>query len=86
MEYPVELAFIDIVMPVLNGVKLARELRKIRPEMVIVFATAYDSFIRDFNQIGGDYYILKPFTRETLEMTMSKIRYLSRRLRKEVYI
>ena len=86
MEYPVELAFIDIVMPVLNGVELARELRKIRPEMVIVFVTAYDSFIRDFNQIGGDYYILKPFTRETLEMTMSKIRYLSRRLRKEVYI
>lgn len=30
--------------------------------------------------------ILKPFTRETLEMTMSKIRYLSCRLRKEVYI
>lgn len=86
MEYPVELAFIDIVMPVLNGVELARELRKIRPEMVIVFVTAYDSFIRDFNQIGGDYYILKPFTRETLEMTISKIRYLSRRLRKEVYI
>ena len=85
-ENPVELAFLDVAMPIVSGVELAQQLREICPDMMIVFVTAYDNYIWDFNQIGGDYYIIKPYTRETLEMAMERIRLIARRQHKELYI
>lgn len=82
----VELAFLDIEMPIINGIALAGKLRAVRPDILIVFVTAYDKYIVDFNQIGGDYYIIKPYKRETLEMVMKKIDLLAQRQQKELYI
>ena len=65
---PVEVAFLDVAMPITNGVELAKALRIIRPDILIVFISAHDQYIWDFNQIGGDYYIIKPYSKETLEM------------------
>lgn len=83
---PVELAFLDVAMPVTNGIELAKELRKIRPDILIVFVSAYDEYIWDFNQIGGDYYIIKPYNEETLEMAMERIRLMAQRQQKSVYV
>jgi len=85
-ENPVELAFLDVAMPVTNGIELARQLRAIRPDILIVFVSAYDEYIWDCNQIGGDYYVIKPYSRETLEMVMERIRLIAHRQRKELYI
>jgi len=85
-ENPVELAFLDVAMPGMNGVELAKKLRGIRPDLLIVFVSAYDEYIRESNQIGGDYYVVKPYNRETLEMVMDRIRLLSHRQRKKLYI
>lgn len=85
-ENPFETAFLDVEMPIKNGVQLAKELRLIRPDLVIVFVSAYDEYLWDFNQIGGDYYILKPYNKETLEMAMERLRLLLWRQHKEVYI
>ncbi len=84
--HPLELAFLDVEMPILNGIELAKKLRALRPDIVIVFVSAYDHYVRDFNQIGGDYYIIKPYKRETLEMAMNRIRLLGQRQQKELYI
>lgn len=81
-----EVAFLDVSMPVMNGIELAKELRKIHPEIVIVFVSAYDEYVWDSNQIGGDYYIIKPYTREVLEMTLDRVRLLTQRQQKDVYI
>lgn len=83
---PVDLAFIDIQLPVINGIELAMKLRKLREDILIVFVTAHDEYIWQFNRIGGDYYILKPYTKETLAMTMDKIRLIARRQQKRLYI
>lgn len=83
---PVDVAFLDIAMPITNGIELAKRLRKLHPDIVVVFVTAYDEYIRDFNQIGGDYYIIKPYTYETLQMTMERVRLLSARQQKDIYI
>jgi len=85
-RHPIEVAFLDVAMPVTNGVELARALRAIRPDILIVFVSAYDDYLWDFNQIGGDYYILKPYSRETLEMAMERVRLLAHRQRKTLYI
>jgi len=85
-DWPFEVAFLDVAMPITNGLELAKELRKLRPDILIVFVSAYDEYVWDSNQIGGDYYIIKPYTREVLEMTMERIRLLSVRQQKAVYI
>ena len=81
-----EAAFLDVAMPGTNGIELAKELRNIHPDVIIVFVSAYDEYIWDFNQIGGDYYILKPYNKETIEMTMKKLRLLMQRQHKELFI
>ena len=82
----VELAFLDVAMPAINGIELAKKLREIRRDILIVFVSAYEEYIWDSNRIGGDYYIIKPYNRETLEMAMERIRLMSHRQRKELYI
>lgn len=62
-ENAVELAFLDIKMPGMNGIELAVKIREICPSILIVFISAYDEYIRDSNLIGGDYYIVKPYKR-----------------------
>ncbi len=41
----VELAILDIRMPVMNGIELAVKLREIRPNLLIVFISAYDEYV-----------------------------------------
>ena len=85
-ENPVEAAFLDIEMPKINGIELARKLRELKNNILIVFITAHDAYIRDANEINEDHYIIKPYTKETLENVMGKLRLLSVRLHKEIYI
>lgn len=84
-ENAVELAFLDIKMPGMNGIELAVKIREICPSILIVFISAYDEYIRDSNLIGGDYYIVKPYKKETIEMMMQKMQILSKSLHKEIY-
>ena len=82
----VELAILDIAMPGMTGLELARELRKLRPDILIVFITAYDDYIRESNQLGADYYIVKPYKREILEDMAARMKLLLRRQQKEIYV
>jgi len=77
---------LDIEMPIMNGIELARRLRSIRPDVLIVFLTAYDEYIRDCNELGGDYYLIKPYSKETLELAMERLRLLKKRQNKTIYI
>lgn len=85
-DNPIECAFLDVSMPVTNGIELAKKLRLLRSDMIIVFVSAYDEYIWDSNQIGGDYYIVKPYESDTLKMAMERIRLLSQRQLKKLYI
>ena len=40
-EHPVEFALLDIEMPGMNGVELAKRLREMNPEVIIVFLTGH---------------------------------------------
>ena len=85
-ENRVELALLDIRMPVMNGIELAVKLREKCPNILIVFISAYDEYIRDSNQIGGDYYIVKPYKKETIEIMAQKMHLLSQSLHQQVQV
>ncbi|HPR32536.1 MAG TPA: LytTR family DNA-binding domain-containing protein [Prolixibacteraceae bacterium] len=69
-EHPVDLLFLDINMPVLNGVDLIRRLPN--PPMVI-FTTAYPEFaVEGFNLAAIDY-LLKPISFERFQKSMQRV-------------
>ena len=85
-NHPVELVFLDVKMPCMSGIELAEKLRLKKPDLLIVFISAYDEYIRESNRIGGDYYIVKPYKTRTLEIAMEKIRVLAGRQTERIHI
>lgn len=81
----IDIAFLDVEMDDMSGVELAVKLREVSPEILIVFVSAYN-YVRDFNRIGGDYYLEKPYDREILELMMEKLRLLAVRQKKNITI
>ncbi len=62
------LCILDIMMPEMDGLTLAGEIRKINPEVPIIFLTAKnqkEDIIEGFIS-GADDYITKPFSMEEL--------------------
>lgn len=68
---------LDIVMPMVNGIQAARELRWNQPEAQIIFATSETSFALESFDVHPINYILKPVKKEklfeTLEMAIKRI-------------
>lgn len=81
-----ELAILDVRLPRMDGIQLAVRLRKMIPDLLVVFISAYDEYIRNFNEIGGDYYIIKPYKKETIKMMAEKMSLLAGRFKKKIYI
>ena len=85
-ENSFELALLDIQMPKMSGIELAVKLREFYPELLVVFISAYDEYVRDSNAIGGDDYIVKPYKKETIERMAKKMFLLSKRQHKNIYL
>ena len=81
----VDFALLDIDMPGMNGMELAQRLRKIRRDIIIVFATAHPKFAVDALRMKADYIIFKPFDREDIADVMERAKLLRRRQNKRFY-
>lgn len=68
-----DLAFLDIRMPGITGIDVARALQSVSPQTQVVFVTAYDQYaIAAFEQ-GAVDYLLKPVTDERLLATRQRV-------------
>ena len=86
LEHDVELAILDIAMPGMTGIELAERLKEHRPDMLIVFISTYDNYVRQSNEVGADYYIMKPYKHEIIEHMAQRMSLLARKQRKDVFI
>jgi two-component system LytT family response regulator len=68
----VELAFLDIEMPHMNGFELLQRLKKIRFE--IIFTTAYDMFAVKAFKFSALDYLLKPIDKDELVQAVEKVK------------
>lgn len=55
-----DIAFLDIEMPGINGIKLARKLKVRDPQTKIIFVTAYDHYALEAFRVHASGYITKP--------------------------
>ena len=63
-----DLCILDIMMPEMDGLTLAQEIRRIKPEIPLIFLTAKsqkEDILEGFRS-GADDYITKPFSMEEL--------------------
>lgn len=60
VDHSFDIAFLDIRMPVMSGVELAGLLRRIRPDLPVVFCTGYQEYALEAFQIHANGYLLKP--------------------------
>ena len=72
-ELQPDVAFLDIRMPGLTGIEVARGLADASPRTQVVFVTAYDQYAIDAVEQGAIDYLLKPITRERLLATVQRI-------------
>ncbi len=63
---PVDIALLDIDMSQMNGITLAAQIKKIRPDMVILFLTAYEKYALEAFRVHPNGYLLKPVMPEAL--------------------
>ena len=64
---PADIALLDIDMAQMNGIALAAQIKKIKPDIVILFLTAYKEFAFDAFQVHPSGYLLKPVLPEMLQ-------------------
>jgi two-component system response regulator LytT len=68
-----DVVFLDVEMPRMNGMEVAKTLMELKKPPLIVFATAYPQFAAEAFKYEAINYLLKPFDEEQLEQTMQRI-------------
>ena len=68
-----DMAFLDIQLHDLNGMELAEALRKVYPELPVVFCTGYREYAVDAFQMHASGYLTKPIREEAVQREIDHI-------------
>lgn len=70
-----DIAFIDISMPIMDGITVCRLAKEKDIATKLIITTAHDEFNFAYQgiKLGIDDYLLKPFSREELAETLQKV-------------
>ena len=68
----VDILFLDIEMPFMNGLECAKEIKRIDYPVKIVFATGYSQFAVQAFDLEAFDYILKPYDEKRIQRTIKR--------------
>ncbi|MFA4930724.1 MAG: response regulator transcription factor [Patescibacteria group bacterium] len=72
-EHQIELVFLDINMPFISGIELAKKISQLKKPPHIIFVTAYDDYAVKAFELNAIDYILKPIDPVRFRITIDKI-------------
>ncbi len=75
-EHEVDVAFLDITMPGLDGIQLGKRMKMVNPSIELVYITGYESRALDAYKVGGRAYLSKLYTQEELEEVFTLLKRL----------
>lgn len=69
----IDVVFLDINMPDMNGINLGKIISKIYPEIKIIFITAYKDYAVDAFEVKAFDYLLKPYSEERIRNLLKSL-------------
>lgn len=72
---PADVAVLDIEMPGINGIELAKRFMEINPAVNIIFTTGYSEYALEAIELHASGYLMKPITAAKLGKEFDSLRY-----------
>ena len=72
-SHVINIMFLDIDMPKINGFRLASELKEKTPDTIIIFVSAYDDFVYSSFEYAPFRFLRKSHLEEELPVTFKKV-------------
>lgn len=69
----VDVVLLDVRMPGMDGIEVARHLQKLQPPPAVIFMTAYDAYAIQAFELHVIDYLLKPIKASRLQEALSRI-------------
>jgi len=70
-----DILFLDVEMPGMTGIELLKQIQpQLRPEIRVVFYTAYNEYLLEALRASAFDYLLKPYMREELAAIIERYR------------
>ena len=70
----IDIAFLDIEMPEINGIQLAKKLKIRDPNIKIIFVTAYNEYALDAFKLHASGYLSKPVNEEKIKEEINELK------------
>jgi DNA-binding LytR/AlgR family response regulator len=67
-----DIILLDVVMPGINGIETAAEIRRLNTHVKIIYLTSTPEFAVDSYAVGAYYYMLKPICEEIFQRILGK--------------
>ena len=71
----ITLAFLDVEMPGMNGLEVAKQLKEINPEVNIIMTTAYSNYAVDAYRLHIGGYLMKPVDADDIRQEMDHLQH-----------
>lgn len=72
----IDAVFLDMDMSYINGLEVAREMKRINSEIQIIFVTAYRDYAVDAFELNSIDYILKPVLKKRILTSVERLKVL----------
>lgn len=70
-----DVAFLDIEMSEMNGIELAKKIKKISPLTNIIFSTAHPQYTSEAMSMHASGYVQKPLTEKKVRLELDNLRH-----------
>ena len=82
-QQQIDIIFLDIVMPQMNGMQLAEKIKFLYPEIPFVFITNYDTYALQCYNLYPIDFLPKPVSIPRLEQTLTQLNHIESQKRND---
>lgn len=68
-----KVVFMDINVPMINGMQLASKVKELDRDITIIFVTAYEQYALKAFEVEALDYILKPYDEKRIDVTITRL-------------